>query len=106
VSYDELMSMAKERLKEIETEKNFKSITDKLTELIDSIWIYLIIGCSAVVVIWGAYIGIRLAVAKKNEQKADTQSMVKRLVIGIVIMFVLAGALPLLIKGLALWIGG
>ena len=106
VSYDELMSMAKERLKEIETEKNFKSITDKLTELIDSIWIYLIIGCSAVVVIWGAYIGIRLAVAKKNEQKADTQGMVKRLVIGIVIMFVLAGALPLLVKGLALWIGG
>ena len=106
VSIDELLSMAKDRQREMETEKKFKSITKNLSELIDSIWIYLVIGCSAVVVIWGAYIGIRLAIAKKNEQKADTQGMVKRLVIGIVIMFVLAGALPLLVKGLAAWTGG
>lgn len=106
VSTDELLSMAKERQKEIEADRNFKNITDKISELVDSIWIYLVIGCLAVVVIWGAYIGIRIMVTKKNEQKADAQGMVKRLVIGIVIMFVLAGALPLLIKGLAAWIGG
>ena len=106
VSIDELASMAKDRQREMETDKSFKSITNNLSKLVDSVWIYLVIGCSAVVVIWGAYIGIRVAVAKKSEQKVDTQGMVKRLVIGIVIMFVLAGALPLLIKGLALWIGG
>ena len=106
VSTDELLSMAKERQKEIEADRNFKNITDKISELVDSIWIYLVIGCLAVVVIWGAYIGIRIMVTKKNEQKADAQGMVKRLVIGIVIMFVLAGAVPLLIKGLAAWIGG
>lgn len=83
---------------------NFGGIVGKISELVDSIWIYLVIACFSVVVIWGAYIGIRLAVAKKNEQKADAQGMVKRLVIGIVIMFVLAGALPLLIKGLAAWV--
>ena len=91
---------------ELMVRSTFGGITDKIVELVDSIWIYLVIGCSAVVVIWGAYIGIRIAVAKKNEQKADSRSMVKRLVIGIAIMFVLAGALPLLVKGLALWIGG
>lgn len=91
---------------ELTVRSTFGGIADKIVALVDSIWIYLVIACSAVVTIWGAYIGIRLAVAKKSEQKVDAQSMVKRLVIGIVIMFVLAGALPLLVKGLALWIGG
>ena len=90
---------------ELTVRSTFGKIANKIVELVDSIWIYLVIGCSAVVVIWGAYIGIRLAVAKRSEQKVDSRSMVKRLVIGIVIMFVLAGALPLLVKGLALWIG-
>ena len=91
---------------ELTVRSTFGGITDKIVELVDSIWIYLVIGSSAVVVIWGAYIGIRLAVAKRSEQKVDAQGMIKRLVIGIVIMFVLVGALPLLVKGLALWIGG
>lgn len=91
---------------ELTVRSTFGKIADKIVELVDSVWIYLVIGCSAVVVIWGAYIGIRLAVAKKSEQKVDSRSMVKRLVIGIVVIFVLAGALPLLVKGLALWIGG
>ena len=91
---------------ELTVRSTFGGITDKISELVDSIWIYLVIGCSAVIVIWGAYIGIRIAVAKKSEQKVDAQGMVKRLVIGIVIMFVLAGALPLLIKGLNFWMGG
>ena len=91
---------------ELTVRSTFGKIADKIVELVDSVWVYLVIGCSAVVVVWGAYIGIRVAVAKKSEQKVDTQGMVKRLVIGIVIMFVLAGALPLLVKGLALWIGG
>ena len=91
---------------ELTVRSTFGGITDKISELVDSVWLYLVIGCLSVIVIWGAYIGIRIAVAKKNEQKVDAQGMVKRLVIGIVIMFVLAGALPLLIKGLAAWIGG
>ena len=91
---------------EMTVRSTFGKIADKIVELVDSIWVYLVICCSAVVVIWGTYIGIRLAVAKKSEQKVDSRSIEKRLVIGIAIMFVLAGALPLLVKGLALWIGG
>ena len=56
--------------------------------------------------IWGAYIGIRIAVAKKSEQKIDVRGMVKNLAVGIVIMFVLSAVLPLLIKGLDFWVGG
>ena len=91
---------------ELTVRSTFGGIANKIVAFVDSIWVYLVIACSAVVTIWGAYIGIRLAVAKKSEQKVDAQGMIKRLVIGIVIMFVLAGALPLLVKGLALWIGG
>lgn len=91
---------------ELTVRSTFGGITDKISELVDSVWLYLVIGCSAVVVIWGAYIGIKIAVAKKSEQKTDVKGMVKNLVVGIVIMFVLSGALPLLIKGLVAWIGG
>ena len=85
---------------------NFGGIVNKISELVDSVWIYLIMSCLAVVVIWGAYIGIRIAVATKSEQKTDVKAMVKNLVVGIGIMFVLSGALPLLIKGLDFWVGG
>ena len=91
---------------ELTVRSTFGGITDKISELVDSVWLYLVIGCSAVIVIWGAYIGIRIAVAKKSEQKTDVKGMVKNLVVGIVIMFVLSGALPLLIKGLNFWMGG
>ena len=91
---------------ELTVRSTFGTIADKIAELVDSIWIYLVIGCLAVVVIWGAYIGIRIAVAKKSEQKIDVRGMVKNLAVGIVIMFVLSAVLPLLIKGLDFWVGG
>ena len=98
-----LLTLAKERQKEIAMDSQFAIIMNKLSELIDSVWLYLIIGASAVVVVWGAYIGIRVAIAKKNEEKINAKGMVKGLVIGIVIAFILAGGLPLLIKGLSAW---
>ena len=36
-------------------------IVAKLQSLIDSFWIYIVIALAAVVVIWGAYIGIKIA---------------------------------------------
>ena len=87
---------------EINIRSTFGKIVDKIAELVNSVWIYLVIGCSAVVVVWGAYIGIRIAVAHNNEQKADSKGMLKNLAIGISVMFIIAVALPLLIKGLSL----
>ena len=105
LSSEDLLRKAKERRNEIAMNKNFGKVSENVSALADSLWIYIVIACSSVVVIWGAYIGIKIAVAKKNEQKVDAKSMVKRLVIGIVVMFVLAVGLPLLIKGLAAWTG-
>ena len=101
---EKLLSLAGERQKEIAMNNQFAVIVDRLSELVDSVWIYLVIGASAVVVVWGAYIGIRIAIAKKNEEKINAKGMIKGLVIGIVIAFVLAGGLPLLIKGLSAWV--
>lgn len=98
-----LVSLAKDRQKEIAMNGQFEIIVDKLSELVDSVWIYLVIGAAAIVVVWGAYIGIRIVVAKKNEEQINARGMVKGLIIGIVIAFVLAGGVPLLIKGLSAW---
>ena len=80
-------------------------IVAKLSELMDSFWIYIVLAMAAVVVVWGAYIGIKVAIAHKNEDKINSRDMVKNLIIGIIIMFVIAVGAPLLIEGLSAWVG-
>ena len=96
-------SLLQKRFRELEMQGQFEIITEKLNELAEKVWIYSIIVFSAVVVVWGAYIGIRIAVAKKNEQLINAKGMLKGLVIGIIVMAILAVGAPLLIKGLAAW---
>ena len=84
---------------------SLSGIITKLNELMDSFWIYIVLAMAAVVVVWGAYVGIRIAIAHKNEEKINARDMVKSLIIGIVIMFVIAMGAPLLINGLAAWVG-
>ena len=79
-------------------------IVTKLNELMDSFWIYIVLAMAAVVVVWGAYVGIKIAIAHKNEDKINSRDMVKSLIIGI-IMFVIAMGAPLLINGLSAWVG-
>ena len=74
---------------------------DKIAELVNSFWIYIVMAMGAVVVVWGAYIGIRVSVANRREEQINSRAMVKGLVIGIIIMAVIAMACPLLINGLA-----
>ena len=85
--------------------ENLQEIINKLSELMDSFWIYIVMALAAVVVIWGAYVGIRIAVAHRNEEKTNARDMVKNLIIGIVIIFVVAMGAPLLINGLSAWVG-
>lgn len=80
-------------------------IVGKLQSLMDSFWIYIVIALAAVVAIWGAYIGIKVAIAHRNEEKINARDMVKNLIIGIVIIFVVAMGAPLLINGLSVWVG-
>lgn len=79
-------------------------IVNKLKVLMDSFWIYIVIALAAVVVIWGAYIGIKIAIAHRNEEKINARDIVKNLIIGIVIIFVVAMGAPLLINGLSAWV--
>ena len=59
-------------------------IVNKLKGLMDSFWLYIVLALAAVVVIWGAYIGIKIAIAHRNEEKINARDMVKNLIIGIV----------------------
>ena len=86
-------------------DESLAQIVEKLKSLMDSFWIYIVLALAAVVVIWGAYIGIKIAIAHRNEEKINARDMVKNLIIGIVIIFVVAMGAPLLINGLSAWVG-
>ncbi|HIX50358.1 MAG TPA: hypothetical protein H9851_03650 [Candidatus Borkfalkia faecavium] len=92
-------------LTETGLDSNLAEIVAKLQSLMDSFWVYIVIALAAVVVIWGAYIGIKIAIAHRNEEKINAKDMVKQLIIGIVIIFVVAMGAPLLINGLSAWVG-
>lgn len=98
----ELMSIARRKLG---MRDSFNEIIIKLNELIDAVWIYMVVGFTGIISVWGSVIGIKIAVARKNEEKINARGMVKSLIIGVVILFVISFALPLLIKGLANWTG-
>lgn len=85
-------------------DENLQSIITKLQSLMDSFWIYIVMALAAVVVVWGAYVGIKIAIANKNEEKINARDMAKNLIIGIVIIFVVAMGAPLLINGLSAWV--
>ena len=83
---------------------SLQGIVPKLQSLMDSFWIYIVMALAAVVVLWGAYVGMKIAIAHKNEEKINARDMVKNLIIGIVIIFVVAMGAPLLINGLSAWV--
>jgi len=85
-------------------DESLQQIITKLSALMDSFWMYIVMALAAVVVVWGAYIGIKIAVAHKNEEKINAREMVKNLIIGIIIIFVVAMGAPLLISGLSAWV--
>ena len=84
---------------------NLAEIVTKLSALMDSFWIYIVIALASIIVVWGAYVGIKIAIAHRNEEKINARDMVKNLVIGIIIIFVIAMGAPLLIEGLSAWVG-
>lgn len=85
--------------------ENLQEIVTKLNELMNSFWIYIVMALAAIIIVWGAYVGIKIAIAHKNEEKINARDMIKNLIIGIVVIFVVAMGAPLLIKGLGAWAG-
>jgi len=88
----------------VEMDNSFRQIVKNIESLVDSFWGYIILACVAVVGVWGAYIGVRVAVANRKEEKIDARGMVKSLLIGIIIIFSVAAFAPLLLKGLSAWL--
>ncbi len=86
-------------------DSSLAEIVSKLTELMNTFWVYIVMGLAVVIVVWGAYIGIKIAIAHRNEEKINSRDMVKNLVLGIIIIFVVAMGAPLLIQGLTAWVG-
>ena len=84
-------------------DSNLEKITNSLSTLIKSFWKYAVIILAVAVIIWGIYIGIKIITANKRDEKVNAKGMVKSLIIGIVIIFVIAVGGPLLIKGLEAW---
>ena len=85
-------------------DENLQGIVTKLQSLMDSFWIYIVMALAGVVVVWGAFVGIKIAIAHTNEEKINARDMVKNLIIGIIIIFVVAMGAPLLINGLSAWV--
>lgn len=50
--------------------ENLGNIVTKLNELMDSFWLYIVLALAGVVVVWGAYVGIRIAVAHRNDKRS------------------------------------
>ena len=85
-------------------ETSFGTIVEKISELVNSFWVYIVLAMGATVVVWGTYLGIRVAVAKRKEEQINARGMIKNLVVGIIVMFTIAMAVPLLINGLSWWV--
>lgn len=80
-------------------------IIEKLNELMGSFWDYVILALAAGVVLWGVFVGIKIVLANRREEKINARDMVKNLIIGVIVIFVIAMGAPLLIKGLMSWVG-
>ena len=87
------------------TDSNLESLLTKIDGLMDKFWVYAIAILSIVVVVWGIYIGVKVIMANKNEEKINAKAMIKNLLIGIVVIFVIAVGAPLLIESLKSWAG-
>lgn len=98
---DELFTMTKNV---VALNNSFESIVYKIEELVNAVWIYLLIAFGSVVLVWASYIGIKIIIAKKNEEKLNSRDMIKRLIIGIIVMAVIAVCCPLFISGLSHWL--
>jgi hypothetical protein len=85
--------------------ENFQEIITRVETLITDFWGLTVGLLAAVVVIWCIYVGVKLIVAHRNEERIDSKKMIKNLIIGIVVMFILAVGVPLLIEGLSTWAG-
>lgn len=83
---------------------NFTSFSNVLTELIDSMFTPLISIAVALTAVWGVYLGFKWWRSGGDEnRRKEAKSALWSFVIGIIVIFVVAVAAPLLIAALTEW---
>lgn len=83
------MALASMFLNAMNTPEEF---TEKIKDLVTqaTAWIFGLLG--AMLVLWGIYIGIKYASAKRAEQHQEAKEMLKRFFIGLILMVVVGAA--------------
>lgn len=85
-------------------DQTFKTFGDTIAGLFNSMFTPLITIAVALCAIWGAYLGFKFWRSGGDENKRkEAKSAVTSFVIGIVVIFVVAVAAPLLITALSEW---
>lgn len=85
-------------------DQTFKEFGDVLSGLFDSMFTPLIAIAISLCAIWGCYLGFKFWRSGGDENKRkEAKSAVASFVIGVVVIFVVAVAAPLLISALSEW---
>lgn len=82
---------------------NLNTILNQIKTLVGEFKSFIIGILIAAVVVWCIYVAVRLIIAHRNEERVDAKRLIKNLILGVVIMFVLIYGVPLLIEGLQAW---
>lgn len=84
-------------------EDSMDSAAEKIQQLVDVVvpWVFGIIGMLAV--LWIVYIGIKYIMANSADKRKEAKELLKQLLIGVAILFVLAAISGIVIAGLYGW---
>lgn len=83
----------------------FNTFADTLKKLFNSMFTPLMTIVGSLVAVWGIYLGVKFARSSGDENKRkEAKTAVLHFVIGIVVIFAVAGAAPLLIAALTEWL--
>ena len=82
---------------------DFKEVSEVLSELFDSMFAPLISIAVSLCAIWGVYLGFKFWRADDEKKQKEAKDGVKHFIVGIIVIFMVAVAAPLLITALSQW---
>lgn len=84
---------------------NFTEFQNLLNDLFSDMWAPLVGIVASVAVLWGIFVGLKFWKAAGDENKLkEAKSSLISFIIGIVIIFVIAAALPALVAAFQAWV--
>lgn len=82
---------------------NLDNASSAFSTMMKTIWPWLVGIFVGLIVLWSLYVGIRLIVARSQEQQKEAKGLIKNFIIGIVVIFVLAVVVTALVYFLKDW---